>query len=398
MDGVATLLITLIIMVAVTITVIFSAQTSVLEQRMSGNEIRAKQTAAAAQSGLETAMDYIGRGNFDPAAVNDEANGPYRVAYYPLDAQPGGCTDETAADFSAPDPDDFDDFDNREFVAMACGWSDDESASQAVLITMKAGPSLGNPPNNPIITRGGVDIRGNAKVYNAYNNLTIRTGSALQISGNTGTTFMRQLNESPPETSDSVLAPPPGDPIYREMSNMSRIGGDVLDYDPSMNVSSDDFFEMFMGASRNDYRDNQVTHFIAGDEIPDRLSLGPEYNGQTIWVDGDVTLDGPVGDRTSPVVLVVNGDLTVRGSGQPEDNEFYGVLYVRDNMTVTGNRHFYGAAIIEQETILDDSNDNDATISGAPDFIFDPVAAGAAASIGRRGAVTGSWRDWIANE
>lgn len=386
MDGVATLLITLIIMVAVTITVIFSAQTSVLEQRMSGNEIRAKQTAAAAQSGLETAMDYIGRGNFDPAAVNDEANGPYRVAYYSLDAQPDGCT-ETAAGFSAPAlPSDFT---NREFVVMACGWSDDESASQAVLITMKAGPSLGNPPNSPIITRGGVDIRGNAKVFNAYNNLTVRTGGEMDISGDAGTTYMRDLTLPPPSLDDPV--PDPDSSIYREMSNKDRTGVDVLDYDASMNIPDDEFFEMFMGASRQEYRDNFVTHHFKEGDFPG--DLGPEYNGQTIWVDGDVRLEGTIGTREDPVVMVVDGNVTARG----QFDEFHGVLYVKEELTATGNPNFFGAAIIERQTTILDETDSE-FIAGTPRFIFDPVAAGGASSVGRRGAVTGSWRDWVANQ
>ncbi|WP_018865512.1 MULTISPECIES: PilX N-terminal domain-containing pilus assembly protein [unclassified Thioalkalivibrio] len=383
MDGVASLLIALIIMVAVTITIIFAAQTSILEQRMSGNEIRAKQTAAAAQSGLETAMDHIRRGNYDPSSVNDNANGPYRVAYYSLDDAPTGCSN-TAAGFVAPTlPTDFD---NREFVVMACGWSDDESASQAVLITMKAGPSLGNPPNNPIITRGGVDIRGNAEVFNAYNNLTIRTGSAVDISGNAGTTFMRQLTEQPPALDDPV--PGPGSSIYREMSNKDRIGVDVLDYDPSMNIPDDEFFERFMGAPREEYRDNLVTHHFEEGEFPG--NLGPEYNGQTIWVDGDITLEGTIGTRENPVVMVVDGNVTARG----QFDEFHGVLYVKEELVATGNPEFYGAAIIERNTTILNEADPD-FIAGNPKFIFDPVAAGGASNVGRRGAVTGSWRDWL---
>ncbi|WP_020146041.1 PilX N-terminal domain-containing pilus assembly protein [Thioalkalivibrio sp. ALJ15] len=386
-DGAASLLIALIIMVAVTLTVIFAAQTSVLEQRMSGNEIRAKQTAAAAQSGLETAMDHIRRGNYDPATVNSNANGPYRVAYYSLDQDPDGCS-KTTGEFSAPAlPSDFN---NREFVVMACGWSDDESASQAVLVTMKAGPSLGNPPNNPIITRGGLDIRGNAKVLNAYNNLTIRTGGALDISGSAGTTYMRQLDRNAPSHDDPV--PEPGDSIYREMSNMNRTGVDVLDFDPSMNISGDDFFEMFMGASRQEYRDNFVTHHFAEGELP--RELGPEYNGQTIWVDGDVDgLSGTIGSRDNPVVMIVDGNLNVTAGGRLE--EFHGVLYVREDLISRGTPKFYGAAIVEREATIEEQDDPEFQAGNAR-FIFDPVAAGGASNVGRRGAVTGSWRDWLA--
>lgn len=383
MDGVASLLIALIIMVAVTITIIYAAQTSILEQRMSGNEIRAKQTAAAAQSGLETAMDQIRRGDYDPSTVNNNTNGPYRVAYYSPDDAPTGCTN-TASDFAAPTlPADFD---NREFVVMACGWSDDESASQAVLVTMKAGPSLGDPPNNPIITRGGIDIRGNAEVFNAYNNLTIRTGGEVDISGNAGTTFMRQLTEEAPALDDTV--PGPDSDIYREMSNKDRIGVDVLDYDPSMNISDDEFFERFMGAPRDEYRENLVTHHFEEGDFPG--NLGPEYNGQTIWVDGDVTLEGTIGTRENPVVMVVNGNVTARG----KFDEFHGVLYAKEELIATGNPAFYGAAIIERNTTILNEDDPD-FIAGNPKFIFDPVAAGGASSVGRRGAQTGSWRDWI---
>lgn len=63
--GLATLVIALIIMVAVTLTVLFTAQTSILEERMAANETRMKQTTNAAQAGLERAVAFAQDGEDD---------------------------------------------------------------------------------------------------------------------------------------------------------------------------------------------------------------------------------------------------------------------------------------------------------------------------------------------
>lgn len=404
-QGVATLLIALIIMVAVTITVIFTAQTSILEQRMAANEIRMKQTASAAQGGLERAMSHMASSNIPTRLESDEANArTYRALFLAPDAATSTTlnhidavcpstpdafpTSEVEAfelTWNASDPNDPDNDNLRDAAILSCGWSDDLSSRKTVMLGMQAGPAVANPPDNPLLTRGGVDIRGNAEVYNAYTNMTIRTGDAAGINSNTGATFMRNPALQPPSLEEDV--PLPGDDIYRMMSTKDDQGLDVVDFDPSLRIDPDVFFKSFMGMTKTEYRERMVNHDLAGSTAGGGPEITPDQWGQVIWVEGDTRIEDNVGSRENPVVLVVNGDLTVRGNFE----EFHGILYVTGDLEATGNPEFYGAAIIEGDAVIDDP---ETSIAGTPRFIFDPVAAGGGANVGARGITSGSWRDW----
>ncbi|WP_019592245.1 PilX N-terminal domain-containing pilus assembly protein [Thioalkalivibrio sp. ALRh] len=403
--GVATLVIALVIMVAVTITVIFTAQTSILEQRMAANEIRMKQTASAAQGGLERAMSHMQGSNIPMRLQPEDADDrTWRAVFLAPEASTDTVfnhidrvcpptpenfpTSEVAnreLTWNANDPSDPNNDNLREATILSCGWSDDFSSRKAVMLGMQAGPAVANPPDNPLLTRGGVDIRGNAEVYNAYTNMTIRTGDAAGINSNTGATFMRNPAQQPPRLEDPV--PRPGDDIYRMMSTKDDQGLDVVDFDPSLRIDPDVFFRSFMGMSKTQYRERMANHELVGSTQGGGPEITPDQWGQVIWVEGDTRLEDNVGSRDNPVILVVNGDLTVRGNF----DEFHGILYVTGDLDATGNPEFYGAAIIEGDAIIDDPT---TSIAGTPRFIFDPVAAGGGANVGARGVTSGSWRDW----
>ncbi len=417
-EGMATLLIALIIMISVTLVVIFTAQTAVLEQRMSGNEVRMKQTNVAAQAGLERAMAYMQQNSVPTVLSEDQgfATGEYRVAF--LDAEISGDALGTIDDVCPADPNNFpaqstinqfrktwdgtsepEEGDTlQEAVVFACGWSDDRSGRKALMVGMQAGPAVANPPDNPLLARGGIDVAGNVGVYNAYTNLTIRSGREAEISGNAGTTYMRDPSQPPPTLDEDVPAPGPNnmDSRYLEMSAKDQIGLDVVDFDPGLNQGSgDDFFKNFMGYTKEEYRENVAAHRLNQGDLDqtdgDGNSISYDKWGQTIWVDGqgeEVTIRGQVGNRDNPVVLVVDGDLRLAGFFE----EFHGVLYVAGNLTGSGNPEFYGATIIEGDAEITD--DPTATVSGRPNFVFDPVAAGGGASAGAKGMMSGTWRDW----
>ncbi|WP_019592779.1 MULTISPECIES: PilX N-terminal domain-containing pilus assembly protein [unclassified Thioalkalivibrio] len=398
--GLATLLIALIIMVAVTITVIFTAQTAILEQRMSANEMRMKQTANAAQGGIEHATHYV-QGGFDivdqngqPAVLGpseDQAGqSTYRALFLPPEAINWDidCPDtpsNSIGDYSGVTSTAADTLD---VVLLSCGWSDDRSARKGIMTALRAGPSVANPPTNPLITRGGVNTNGRARVFNAFNTLTIWSGSDLSVTGNPGNTFVREEGVAPP--TDSDLWPLESLPNSCQQSNnyvcrtgqQAGVGPDVIDGDLALGSLNDaDFFRGFMGDTLESYRENQVTPLGDHESTEQMISAG-KANNKVLWVDGDYSLNDPVGTREEPAVLVVDGNLDVTGNAR-----FYGILYVTGDLNTGGSPRFHGATVIQGDTV---------SAGGTPYFIFDPVSARGASNIGARGTVSGSWRDWTA--
>ncbi|WP_026301138.1 MULTISPECIES: hypothetical protein [unclassified Thioalkalivibrio] len=395
-EGIATLLITVVILVAVTLTLVFTAQTAALEQRMSANEVRMKQTSSAAQGGLEKAMAHM-QSSSTPTLIASGASDPriYRATFLDPDAmdapevsgidsvcpaEPANFPGPAAEGLMLQEGDNF-----RDATIVSCGWSDDLAARKVVVLRMKAGPAMANPPNNPLVARGGLDMRGSASVYNAYENTTIRSGGGVSISGASGTTFTRHRDAPRPSDSDPV--PAPGDSIYQLDSQQDDLGLGVIDRDDNFALTQDQFFEAFMGMSKEDFRNTQVPPENV--HSSGELALGEDARGQVHWVEGDVRLLGQIGDRDNPVILVVDGDVTARGNF----DDFHGVLYVMGDLEATGNPNFYGSAVIEgMAEVIDESDPH--FIAGTPNFIFDPVAASGGANIGARSVVSGSWRDW----
>lgn len=383
-QGLATLLITVVILVAITLIVIFAAQTAILDQRMSANELRMKHASSAAQAGVEFATAQLNSGQGLPSEPlhrvfdgEDQSNATFRVAFLDPSEQVEECppdADDTSfpAD-SAPN--------TREVVIFSCGWSDDSSARKGITVSMRASPSMADPPTNPLTSLSGVNTNGAARVFNYFNNLTIWTAAAVDVTGNPGTSYVRNQSVAPP-TDPRLVTEDMGQPeinnYYSQTTDKQAIGPDVIDADLSLRQledrGGDAYFENFMGADREDYKAQSLE--MEADSDLDGLE------GQAIWVDGDTSIDGntQLGTRDEPVVLVVDGSLDVAGTV-----DLYGVLYVRGNLEGSGTFTNYGAAIIEGET----------NIGGNPYFIFDPDIAYGASNVGARGIVTGTWRDWV---
>ncbi|WP_024327732.1 PilX N-terminal domain-containing pilus assembly protein [Thioalkalivibrio sp. AKL19] len=382
--GVATLLVALIIMVAITLTVLFTAQTSILEERMAANEVRMKLTGNAAQAGIDEAIAFAIDNDdvtqqFGRDYTPDGRATWYRAAYVAPDqignipTCPGNPANFAAAIPGGP-PENL-----RDTVIWSCGWSDDLTARKGITIGVRGAPSLADPPTNPLITRGGVDTNGRARVFNAYNNLTIWSGGELDVTGNPGNTFIRNEDVARPSDNDPIpaLPQPPNcntsDPFWECTTDANMVGPDVIAGDLQLaSLTNDQFFLNFMGQDAESYRDSVVT-----ERDPESID---GMTNEVIWFDGDASLDGTVGTREAPVVLVVDGNADVTGNF-----EMHGVLYVRGDLRANGTPKFYGASVIEGET---------ADIGGTPSFIYDPISASGAGNLGASGVLSGTWRDW----
>lgn len=378
--GAIALFMTVIILLAVTLTVIFTARTASMEQRMSANEVRAKQAANAAQAGLERAVAYVQGGGTDVTqlfSANFATDGmTYRARLWDPDpdAAPPQCPENPAA-MGTNNPDS-----TRSTLIYSCGWSDDLSARKVVTMLVQAGPSVGYPPTNPLISKGSVDTNGRARVFNLFNNLTIWTGGVLDVTGNPGNTFVRNPDFPRPDISDPLPNEPANCGVHTAYvctTDANVTGPDMIHSDLSLSsLTSDEFFENFMGLSKADYRNTVATVKQPNDDLSN-------VGGQVIWIDGNpsVSIGGQIGTRTNPVILVINGDANTSGN-----TVLYGIFYVTGDLTVTGTPKFYGSSIIEGE--VDKAG-------GTPYFIFDPLAAGGASELGQRSTVPGTWRDWL---
>jgi type II secretory pathway pseudopilin PulG len=414
--GLGTLLVAVVLLLLVMVLIATVSRTMVVEQRMSANQVRAKQAHEAAQAGIDAAMTYITTGvggtdrngdNIadDLASVTLSTGASYRAAFcHPEDTSTAiTCSDTsgtrpgcnyldnlTPAGGNAPQEATF----LNTPLIVACGWSDDNIAKKTIRQHVGAVPALADPPNNPFIAKGGVNVTGSATVTNFYNTLTIWTGNAITTIGSSGKTYIRNPAVPQPTATQAPPAPPPssnnacgGLGCYIQTSAGAVIGPDVIASDAGLaNLSDAQMFTNFTGAPDLATYRNRVGIRTLSNAEAQTLDDNGGVQGQAIVIQnnndgtGDISLpNGTVGSRERPVVLIINGNWT------GGNVTVHGAVYVTGNIVVTGSPLVYGVVLVEGTV----------SGSGSLDVVFDPLTAENAANrTGRPGLIPGSWRDW----
>jgi hypothetical protein len=405
--GVGTLAIALILLLGVTVTLLFTANIATMEQRMSGNELRAKQAAAAAQAGVEHALAGLGQPGtpltqtFAPD-TDLRSGSTYRTVLWAWDtADPGNTGPD--ADNACPDvpglplgysaavvPQQA-----GSFLILSCAWSDDRAARSMAVMAVAQTPALTDAAKAaPLISKSYVDTFGAGRVFNFFTNLTIWAGGPLDVTGNAGTTFIRNPDFVPasgnaddyydelPNRCDSTGAVSATDP-YICTTRGGAQGPDVIQSDLSLEtITEAGFFEAFTGQTKESYEEN-FAYVWPPDRNLEELATLDDSDSRIIWINGDVSLPSgiTIGSSQDPLILIIAGNLTVTGN-----TKFYGTLYVEGTLTTNGTPEFYGVAIVEGEVD---------TVGGTPSFIYDNLAVTTTQQMTLTGRVAGSWRDWL---
>jgi Tfp pilus assembly protein PilX len=423
--GAITLLTAVIILMMATVLVIAVSRTTIMEQRISGNQIRSRQASAAAEAGLNAGLSYIvfttvpttvsvptkatlTAGSTVPAGA-DKDNNSVSDAYTAADGVTGdtalktltsGTSNKYSVSFCDPT-------ENLVGVScpdapgavictaapanslnkpriVACGWSDDGLGRTMISQSVGTLKGINSGPTNPLTAKGAVNVQGSATVTNYYNNLTVWSGGALSDIGNAGKTFVRNPTVAPPD----AITPPPAPPTsctttanYVCTTDKNSTGPDVIDNDPTLgNITDAQMFTNYFGvASLAAYKATVATLPNITDGTVGSLS---GVLGQAIVVNGNLSsnMNFTIGSRDRPVVLIIDGNWTGGGN-----TTIYGVVYVTGNVDLAGTKTIYGGTVIE----------GNVAGTGSLDLIYDPVAVSNAANgVGRSGWVPGSWRDW----
>jgi len=393
---VASLLISLVLLIGITTVVLVTAHTTAREQRLSANDMRAKAAFEASQAGLDFALSYFNStdgmdqdsdGTADTLTANavDLTNpggdvvGSYQVAF--CDAATDPDTLDCGSVNACTTPGDL-----NEALVFSCGWSDDDTAVQRMVQTVEQRPALSDPPTNPLSSRGGVNVGGSATVTNYFNNLTIWTGNSLDNIGNSGKTYIRDPDVATP-SQDTVPPDPPttctDDGTYICTTDSNTTGPDVIANDTAISqLTTEEYFQNYFGDDPEVYQKYRTTMEVDDNDasLPDVSDLGGETN-EIIWVEGDAGFasNSTLGTRDDPVVLIVNGDASAAGNVTVN-----GFMYVLGDMEGSGNFKVNGSLIV------------DGTVggTGSLDVVFDPEAVSNAGNITPPASMSGSWRDW----
>jgi hypothetical protein len=338
--GAATLLVAVVLTIAVVGITFLMSDVVIREKQFVANEYRAKQAFHAAQGGLDYAIAYltVGADQDDDGTPDTLASSAIGTGRYEL-----SLTDlSSAADASL-------------IEVHSRGFSDDSSVIRDIYQAFGELPILGNPPAVPVVAKGTFYSTGNLSVTNNSENITIWTGIDITSWGSSNTYI--NIDGNPDQLS----------------TTKNTTGPDVIDGDQNLaNASEDELLQNFFGLDWDGLEERATRRDLPAD---------PADASGLIYLDSDTSINGGTwGSVDNPVILVVDGELTMVGNV-----EFYGVIVTRDLSKGAGTPVVNGGIVATGDVDF-----------GAGNFsvIFNETVMSNTNKIFVLGTVNGSWRDW----
>lgn len=427
--GAVTLFVALIALVLITIMTVYTASVGVMDQRMSGNELRHQQAEAAAEAGLNQAVAYfkaqptfaIATSNLGATAWTTAGNytDVIPAADLPLTLANGAtvqwaraihCT-EALVTTTCPTPKDTagnavtTPYNYNVFRAQ--GVSDDGTGTAAVQQQIAFASNIapgGSTPEAPLTAAGIVPMGGNYNVVGNPNGggpgvaVSVWSSAAVTGSGSSSTCNQPGYDAQTHQcTSDKI-------------STGGTMGLDVVQNDPLVSAGGhfpDDVFQYFFGIPSASWQ----TVYDMAQHITDCSTLGPTSGG-LIWYTGALcdlpsnttigaTADDPATAATEGPVILVIQDAGVKMNA---NTVFNGVIFLFSSATppvAPGTVQLNGGPVINGAFLSNSGLDN---LSGAYTVKYDadilaqlaPSSSGNNnnAINGHPADVPGSWRDF----
>lgn len=409
-QGVASLVVVLILLVAMGLIVTFTNRTVIFEQKTAANQYRSTLAFEAAEAGLDWATAMLNKTEYitnacatsttvadrrfrdryltvDPAAAtitpvnngavvaacayNQEATGTMNCSCPAAGTAPTATAPATTAGFTpgfavafvtnaSTGTVDLVSYGCTNVINSAtCGG--DAQATLRVSLGQVSG--LSTPPASPLTARGSVDVGSAALgVINPdpnTNGVTINAGGTIELN-------------------TSRVVSVPGTPgKYSLVAN-----------DPSLaSLSEAGMFSTFFGMSKDAYKALPTTTVIDCSSGCGETQLRAAYDAgaRQIWMNGNLTMQSnlTIGSATDPFVMVVDGSVEMRG-----DMQLFSVIY---STGITWDNTGGGAALLNGAAISEGNYSG----TGTPDYYYDPnVMSRIRASATSFVRVPGSWRDF----
>lgn len=399
--GAVTLLVTLLIMVAITVGSFAMLNTSTVESRMTANDRRSKEALQAAQAGVDFVLANLALSAIDlevlcaPRMPNQAEDTPPSPPYFELN-------------FSGPDASGVLDFSEQEVATCKSmpfslltkisvwsrGYSNDGESVRTVLSTIdlttpwewnyRTRTAGGGGGTAPLVAKGDVDFRGTPEVSLCE---TMKQCKDLARPGNQDGLIEGTLVMAGGEITQGGSVP------------MSE--GNYDANNPTLaGLSANDLFSQFVsgGLSMDAFKLHSGTHEFTppstggnGNNDNAVSTALTATNKNQIFVNGDLTLrNGTIGSPEKPVILAVEGSLNLAGNVT-----IWGVVYATEADFSAGTNTIMGSLVTAGNVNMKGtaSIHYNADLRPVPEE-YDPDDAAAGYESARTSSVRlGSWRE-----
>jgi Tfp pilus assembly protein PilX len=413
-QGMATLIVVIVVLIITTLMVFFATKVGIFDQRMAGNEARYKEAFAAAEAGLDMAVQRFE----NQFTTNFSGAASWATIITNSAITAGTKSDGTTAETGEPS------FGVtltnvgtlvggvNVYRISSTGRSADGTGTATVSreVTMKSILG-GSAPDVPIIVNGSVGTGGDFNIVanpNGAGNgvpVSIWTGGPspagnVSMTGSSATCNIQYFDGNNPQCSNpsgntELISDGDGSTLTAQNSAFP----DVLPNDPNF---PDDLFQFLFGVVRADW---QTVYDMANSKhqvVADCSGLSAT-SGQKFrlwWITGDCNMGSTqvIGSSADPVILVIDDHQLDMGGGGARVN---GLVFLFDNPSnvATPSADFHGSPAIYGSLISDVGG---AAMNGSYSVVYDPtimssLTTGGAVDDGANYSIAyipGSWRDF----
>lgn len=308
--GAATLVTSLILLLGITLVAFSSARVGVVEQRIAANDYRAKQALHAAQAALEQAVysSNVTAPALSPSYTRGTLSGVTTTTAPCTTA--GLCYQYAYESILSPSS-------SAALKITATGWSDDGSATKTVLQSIKLYSPLSSIPDKPVQSGGHYGSDSNSvAITNPEGGVVIAAQGAVDTGGKE-VAFIETTNP------DGTITTTPATTDNGGLATTRTDGvTDVVD----TAAEGEAFFQSIFGSSKAEIQSLSLPVTCSGVCNSSLVNTGVVTSGNTItdygtpkapfiWVTGNTTINSStvIGSPDNPVVLVVDGSLTING-------------------------------------------------------------------------------------
>lgn len=389
--GAATLVITVMLLFAMSLFVVYTGHTVSVEKKVTANQQREMQAFNSAQAGIDYFVALVELDQVDriTGAILDTAP-PVPGNVTGAGCTAGGALPQFVLASQRPV--------QNTYAVDSLGFSDDCIGERRIRVSVSGGGiGLRSTPSYPLIARGNVTGGGSAhNIMNPEANLTIWTGADHDPANSH--TLISNPSDPCDYTNSGILLQscrPTGNSPGQLMNDQ---GLSVIANDPNLGaLTADQYFLNFFGKTHAQLlADGNVESISSGDFV---AAVAGPLEGGAYSVDGSLSLQGGTvgcsgglqpnqecgrGDHqdltVSPSLVIVDGDLDIAGNPAA-----YGVVYVRGDLVVNGTLRMFGSLIVEGQV----------TGNGNVDIYYDSsVIEGVSLDTAAAIIVPGTWRDW----
>ena len=405
--GAATLLVCIVLLLAMTLMAAYANRSLVFEQRSAANLVRSTQSFEAAEAGLEWAVAMLNQrqpigADCRPSSRTEDRS--FRERRLRFDAVDGMQLPLTWNDAGKPTA-----------LLAGCvrgadGWAcncpasglpspqapDDADAHAAFSVQLEAGPKPGLVALTATgcLRAGGIcPTEGSARIQVLLGLVPgLSTPPAAPLTAQGAIVMASAVGvHNPDATSGGVTVHTGGDVALAAARVTTTPGGSAalsfIERDTTLSATgADAFFAAFFGLDKATWREMPaVTRLRCESNCAAALAAAiADGRNPLVWIDGDLTIDGPAsfGSRERPVMLVASGTVRIKG-GVVVHGLVYGAGVTWDTGIDSGLVH---GAVISQGGVGG---------SGSPDLFYDTaVLAALKGNSGSFARVPGSWKDF----